>query len=379
MARVRLLQTSDVHLRQDRPERAHALGALFELARTRSADALLVCGDLFDRTADAVGQRAVVRQLVESIAPRPVVFLPGNHDQDSYGADTDLGANAVVLTETPVARTAVCGIDVIGVPYQHGRTLAECLTGVRSDPRHTVLMAHGTILDGVADAFAGEGEDGAYLPIFLSDVLKRGCYAALGHLHAGANLIHRDQERLVAYAGSPVATSPLEIGPRSALLVDFEPGAGVLAHETVRIPTPFYESVRVLCRPGREETAVEELAREALAKKSPGARVVARLEGVSLAAEADLKEAAERALSRAFAGASAPAPSTLSTDPGDPEASLPLLDFAVASYPALSDLAIVGEFIERVETRARDEGESDSAAVEAALRLGFDAFLEALP
>lgn len=379
MARVRLLQTSDVHLRQDEPERTRALGEVFELARNRSADAVLICGDLFDRTADAVGQRASVRQLVETIAPRPVVFLPGHHDTDGYGPDCDLGSNAVVLDTTPAGRTNVCGIDVIGVPYQHGRTLAECLTGIRSDPRQTILMAHGTIADGVADAFPGEGQDGAYLPIFLTDVLKRCCYAALGHLHSGGNLIHRDEERLVAYSGSPVATSPREIGPRSALLVDFEPGAGVLAHETVAIATPFFEGVEVVCRPGQEEAAIETLARDALSKKAPGARVLARLAGVSLESESALREAAERALTRAFAGANAPTPSTLSSDPNDPEASLPILDFAIAAYPALSDLAIVGEFIERVEARAREDGTEDPEVVQTALRMGFDAFLEALP
>ncbi len=379
MARVRLLQTSDVHLRADRPERARALAQVFELARNRSADAVLVCGDLFDRTSDVVGQRSWVRQLVESVAPRPVVFVPGNHDADAYGPDADYGANAVVLADAPARRATVCGLDVVGVPYQHGRALAECLTGITGHPRQTILMAHGSIMDGVVDAFPGEGEDGSYMPIFLSDLLKRCCYAALGHLHAGGNLIHRDGERLVAYSGSPVATCRQELGPRGVLLVDFEASAGVLAHEHVPLSTPYYEHVRIDCLPGREAAAIEELTRQALAKKKPGARVRATLAGVSLASEDDLREAAERSLARAFAGANAAAPSTVSNDPEDPDSSIPMLELEAASYPALADLPIVGEFVERLDACARADGIDDPAALQAALRLGFDAFLEALP
>lgn len=379
MARIRLLQTSDVHLRPDRPERGRALSLVFELARSRSADAVLVCGDLFDRTADAVGGRAFVRQLVETVAPRPVVFLPGNHDVEAYGDDTDFGSNAVVLSATPAARATVCGIEIVGIPYQHGKAVAECLTGLAGDPRQTILMAHGTIADGVADAFAGEGEEGSFMPLFLSDVLKRCCYAALGHLHSGRNLVHRDSERLVAYAGSPVTTSERELGPRGALLVDFEAGAGVLAHEHVPITTPYYEAVEVSCFPGAESAAIEELAREALAKKRPGARVLCRLTGISLASAADLSESAEAALQRAFAGANAPTPSTISSDPEAPDSSFPILQMEAATYPALADVAIVGEFVERVDACARDEGLDDPTARQAALKIGFDALLEALP
>jgi hypothetical protein len=39
--------------------------------------------------------------------------------------------------------------------------------------------------------------------------------------------VRRDNERLVAYAGTPVATSRRELGPRGILVVDFEPGVGV--------------------------------------------------------------------------------------------------------------------------------------------------------
>jgi hypothetical protein len=37
--------------------------------RARAADAVIIAGDLFDRAADAVGERAAVRKMVEELAP----------------------------------------------------------------------------------------------------------------------------------------------------------------------------------------------------------------------------------------------------------------------------------------------------------------------
>jgi DNA repair exonuclease SbcCD nuclease subunit len=71
--RVRFLQTSDVHLRSDRPERFRSLELVLQEAVARSADAVLIVGDLFDRVSDAAAARAFVRELVDG-SRAPVVF-----------------------------------------------------------------------------------------------------------------------------------------------------------------------------------------------------------------------------------------------------------------------------------------------------------------
>jgi DNA repair exonuclease SbcCD nuclease subunit len=370
MPRVRWLQTSDVHLRADRPERRRALELVFGAAEAHAADAVIVAGDLFDRANDAVGERAAVRELIESIAPRPVVLLPGNHDVAAYGDDADFGANAVVLAATPFSRVVVCGADVVGLPYQQGRTAAECLTSLSCEPRHTVLVAHATVMD-APGAFSGEGEDGAYMPIAVGDLLRRFSYAALGHLHSGKSLVRRDGERLVAYAGSPVTTSRRETGPRGVLVVDFEPGVGVLEHEFVPLPVPYHERTELVCVPGGEEEAIATLARQAAALRKPGVQVLARLAGVSTETEATLREAATTALARAWsaAGGNAAGPAA--------EAPEPILELQVASYAALAQTPVVGEFVARLAACAPRDAEPKLLAT--ALRLGLGAFLESLP
>ena len=375
MPRLRIVQTSDVHLRPDRPERRRALELVFAQAVARAADVVLIAGDLFDRAIDAQAERASVRKMVEELAPRPVIFVPGNADQDAYTASADFGANALVLAKTPYMRARIAGLEVVGVPYQAGRSLAECLTGLVCEPRHTVLIAHGTLVDAVGASFPGDGEDGAFMPIFAQDLTRRFSYAALGHLHAGDALVRREDQRLVAYAGSPVATSPRELGPRGVLVVDFEPGVGVLAHEVVPLLSPSYELVHVVCMPGGEQEAIERLAKEAAAKKAPGVRVVARLSGATTETEDTLRAAAERELERAFAGSAAVAPNAAASDLA-PSA---VLELAVASHPQLAQIAVVSEFVTRLTAAAKSGGIEDPQTLESALRIGLGAFVEALP
>lgn len=378
MPRIRIVQTSDVHLRPDRPERRRALELVFAQAVSRAADAVLIAGDLFDRASDAVGERAAVRKMVEEIAPRPVVFVPGNADADAYTSSADFGSNALVLAKPPYMRARVAGLELVGVPYQQGRTLAECLTGLACEPRHTVLVAHGTLSDASDGAFAGEGEDGAFMPIFSQDLSRRCTYAALGHLHAGPALTWRENERLFAYAGSPVATSRRELGPRGIVVVDFEPGVGVLAHEVVALATPYYERTEVVCLPGGEQEAIEQLAKQAAELKAPGVRVLARLSGVSTGSEQALREAAERVLARAWGGPLGLAPASRG-GVGDEPSAAPILELALSCHPELAQIAVVSEFVTRLAASAASTGEKDPRTIEAALRLGLAAFVEALP
>lgn len=373
MSRVLWLLTSDVHLRPDRPERREALARAFAVASEYRADAIAIAGDLFDRSRDAVEERAFVRELVEAAAPRPVVLVPGNHDVDAYGAAADFGPNAVVLSRRPFHRATVCGLDVIGLPYQHGRTVAQCLAGLDGDTTSSILVAHATVIDGAAASFAGDGEEGAYMPASAAELLRRFAWSALGHLHGGADLVRRAGAHLVSYAGSPVATSRKETGPRRVLLVGVERGGGVVSLEARELDVPFWERVEESCAPGGEDEAIERLAGRAAAAAAadPRARVIARLSGVSLVAEGELRARATAAFSRAL-------PGTGPSRPGTPVGDAPVLELAAASFEALSRSPVVAEFVERLGRRADAAGADPRLRAEA-LRIGLGAFLESLP
>lgn len=379
MPRIRAIHTSDLHLRREAPERLGALDAIFDEARSRSADFILVSGDLFDSTTEAIALRQEVRQRIEAIAPLPVVLLPGNHDVGAYGPETDYGNNAVVLRETPWHRQSVCGVEILGVPHQQGRTLAECLVGTATEPRHTILAAHGNLMSGTADTFCGDGEDAAWMPIFPADLERRCSWAALGHVHSGRRLVQREAERLVAYPGSPVLTSRRELGRRGILVVDFEAAVGVVAHEFVPLPTRFQERVEVVCIPGMERRAVDELTRLALEKRSPGGQVLACLSGFVTVPEDELRQAAEGALQRAFRTAHGNEASNEASGDDDPAwRSQAILELEARSFAHLADVPVVAEFIDRIHMQMEEGRETDPEVIQTALRLGLDAFLEGL-
>ena len=169
-------------------------------------------------------------------------------------------------------------------------------------------------------------------------------------------------------------------------------GAGVLNHEVVGLRTPYYERVEESCTPGDEAAAIDRLARQAVALRKPGARVIARLSGVAIESEAALREAGERALAQAWGSASGAGLAPRAGE-GD-DASTHKLELAAVSYAQLADVAVVREFMERVRSRIGNSsaiagaGASASAAggapsaeastLQAALRLGLSAFLESL-
>jgi hypothetical protein len=158
-------------------------------------------------------------------------------------------------------------------------------------------------------------------------------------------------------------------------VVDFEPGVGVQKHEAVPLATPYHERVEVICLPGAERDAVEELAKEAVARKGPGVRVLAHLCGVSTEPESALREAATRALARAWGG-QLPAASGGRGAPEDDASSFPVLEVAVATFPQLAQIAVVQEFVTRLVAAARAERGADPRTLESALRLGLAAFQE---
>lgn len=371
MARVLWLLTSDVHLRPDRPERREALERVFAMAARREVDAVAIAGDLFDRSRDAVAERAFVRERVESLAPRPVVFVPGNHDVDAYGETTDFGANAVVLSGRPFERAIVCGQQVVGLPFQHGRTVSQCLAGLEDDTTSSILVAHATVTDGLAGAFAGEGEEGAYMPASAAELLRRFAWTALGHVHGGRNLVRRSGSRLLSYAGSPVATSRGETGPRRVLLVTFEDGHGVVSVEAPELDVPFWERIEESCSPGGEDEAIDRLARRAVAVDDPRARVIARLSGVSLLPETELRARASKALGRS------PGPPRDQVGAARAGEGSPTLELQAASFEALASVPVVAEFVERLERRVREQTD-DPRLLGEALRIGLGAFLESL-
>jgi exonuclease SbcD len=272
---VRFLHTSDWHLgrslhRADlREAQAAFLDALVEVVRSERIDAVLVCGDVYDRAVPSLD--AV--QLCESALVRlreagaRVVVISGNHDSATrLGFSSALVDAAGVHLRTDPARVgspvllsdAGGEVGVYALPYLepesarvllpdvpgggeepigrgHAGVLARAMECVRADRRarglkRAVVMGHAWVAGGEASeserdiSVGGVGQVGA-------GIFTGVDYVALGHLHAPQSL-----SETVRYSGSPLAYSFGESRQaKGSLLVDLDRSGRV---QVERVPAP---------------------------------------------------------------------------------------------------------------------------------------------
>jgi DNA repair exonuclease SbcCD nuclease subunit len=223
---MRILHTSDIHLRSADDERWQALEAVLDTAHELKAGALVVVGDMFDRGVDAQRLKTPLRELFEK-RPLPVIIIPGNHDEKGLRAGDYFGDSVAVMVDT--SHPVDFGLTrIVGIPYENvgpegvlDRLLAAREHLRSEDGATNVLLFHGELLDLMPepDAFGDEaGYD--YMPVRLSTFAGLGFdYVLAGHFHKSYDVRLFDGGYF-AYSGSPVSITRREVGRRNAIVVD---------------------------------------------------------------------------------------------------------------------------------------------------------------
>jgi exonuclease SbcD len=225
---VKFLHTADLHLGRYLYEQSliddqkHILDSLLHILLDESFDALLIAGDVYDRTApgpDAVNLfGSFLGRLKRERPDIAVLLIPGNHDSPArlgFGRSlfSALGLHFVTDVENAVAPVMVKDTAFFMLPFvpaEAVKAAAETLETARlaakkNGAKRCVLGAH---LFGLG----GHGSDSERLFIGTAEkvdmnLFARFDYVALGHLHryqkAGENAF---------YAGSPLAYSFDESG-----------------------------------------------------------------------------------------------------------------------------------------------------------------------
>lgn len=277
---MRLLHTSDWHLgrslhRADlRAAQAAFLDHLVEVARAEKVDAVLICGDVYDRAVpplDAVQicEDALLR--LHDTGAR-IVLISGNHDSarrlgfgsgllDKAGVylRTRPGALArPVILEDQSGPVAVYGIPYLepdavrdelpqaereGPPRGHAGVLGHAVSCIRADAhargvRRRVVMAHGWVTGGAASESERDITVGGVGQV-PKEVFDGFSYVALGHLH-GQQAVAES----VRYSGSPLPYSFSEASHRKgSWLVELD-GEGTARAE--QVPAPACRRLSVL-------------------------------------------------------------------------------------------------------------------------------------
>ena len=227
---IRLLHTSDVHIRNDehRDWALHGLQGVVDLAVGLGVDALLIAGDLFDRDGLERTLVAHVFRVLGAIGV-PVVVLPGNHDvlllDDAFDV-TAIPVSVRLITHPDGELIALPGIgtSIWGKPvYDHSPAFLP-LSGVPPRPRTgwDVVMGHGLVVPHGNP----EVRSAPLFPDALANV--EADYVALGHVHVFRDVTVGDTR--ICYSGAPSGMSS-----PGAALVTLSPGVGVRVD---KVPVP---------------------------------------------------------------------------------------------------------------------------------------------
>lgn len=272
---MRLLHTSDWHLGRTLhgldiidAQRA-ALDHIAATARDHQVDAVLICGDVYDRAVPPVDAVRLFHQVLrELVRICPVIVTSGNHDSAirlGFGADlftqrlhirteVERIAEPIELADEhgPVLVYALPYLDPdlargkLGedVPRSHEGVVGAAMQRVREDlqrrgnPR-SVVMAHAFVARAEESASRSDSERDIRVggvELVPASLFNGITYTALGHLHGPQEAAVEDG--CVRYSGSPLRYSFSEAGhTKSVTLVDL--GAdGVSGVRTVEVPQP---------------------------------------------------------------------------------------------------------------------------------------------
>ncbi|AQU85049.1 MULTISPECIES: exonuclease SbcCD subunit D [unclassified Halomonas] len=249
---MRLLHTADWHLGRLfhnlslLEDQRHVLNQLLEIVDRDAVDAVLIAGDIYDRSVPPAAAVTLLDDVLGELCEKrglPVVMISGNHDgaeRLGFGARHLRQAGLHILSDLSACERPVTlsidgeEVDVFGIPYADPeyvrsqfevdvrdfdgahRYLVERIHTQRHPKRPTVLMSHcfvdgGSTSDSERPLTLGGAESVAWEPMQSFD------YVALGHLHGPQ---YRGGEH-IRYSGSLLKYSFSEANQRKGItLVD---------------------------------------------------------------------------------------------------------------------------------------------------------------
>ena len=266
------LHIGDLHLGKKQngfdllPDQRLILDDITEICRERRADALLICGDVYDAALPPKEAVTLLDDFICGIAAlgTAVLMISGNHDGAErlrFGGRLMSRAGVYIAGETdslPVASVTLCGARFVMLPFLRLADIKKMLgSDAPASPGEAfsaifgtlppfsgrqVLLSHQFYLPPSGDILrcGSESPTVGGLEAIPSDVLGMFDYAALGHIHTPQEV----GRRTVRYCGSPLKYSASEA--LSGKSVPFVTLSGDGAAEVELIPLTPKRDVRVI-------------------------------------------------------------------------------------------------------------------------------------
>jgi len=186
------------------------------ISLSKSADMLLISGDLFDGENVSKSTLAFLREEFSKIPDTGVFICAGNHDymgKKSPYLSFDFGEN-VHIFKTEWECIEFKDADVYGVSFKTANDERELLPeiSIKNPDKINICVMHGNL----------SGQD--YNPVKISDIENSGFdYIALGHIHK-ASEVKCAKNTNYAYPGCPEGRGNDETGVKGVYALEIEKG-----------------------------------------------------------------------------------------------------------------------------------------------------------
>ena len=247
---MRFLHISDLHIgkrlcgRSLMEDQRHVLREILEMAGNPEIDAVLVAGDIYDKSQPGSEAVELAGAFLTGLAAlkKPAFIVSGNHDsqeQVAYcrgilaGADIHVSPALSGAPEPVVLRDEWGEVNVYLLPFvrpaqarrafperageigSYADALRVCVEEMRVDPaKRNVLVAHQFVVGGEMVFTDSEDLMVGGVDAVPAAVFEPFDYVALGHLHAP----QRAGSDRIRYAGSPLKYSQSEEKQKKAAL-----------------------------------------------------------------------------------------------------------------------------------------------------------------
>ena len=217
-----------------REELRQAFGRIVRLAADEKADALLICGDLFDGASVSAHTLRYIKEKFAEIPQIPVFICAGNHDPKttgSYYKIFDWGDNVHIFSEQ-TEKIEFDGFDIYGASFKSMDEPESKLSGfkVENSEKINIMAMHADI-------------GGSYNPITAQEIETSGLsYLALGHVHSYSGALAYGKT-VAAYPGCPEGRGYDETGEKGVIKAIIDKNGTQL--EFVPISKRIYHQVEV--------------------------------------------------------------------------------------------------------------------------------------
>lgn len=254
---MKILHTSDIHIKEYEDERWNTLVKLLNTGKQEKIDVFVICGDLFNKDFNAEELRPKVQNLFSNNG-FDIILLPGNHDSISYQKGYFFGDDVILLNNFDEYKEyddmCIWGLPFEPMERKDVLTKLRLLGKMLNPQKINILLYHGELLDAVFSRkdFGDEGIE-RYMPVMLSDFEKLNLhYILAGHFHSKFDIRQIGPNRYFIYPGSPISIKKSEIGRRKINI--FEVGE---SPKEYILDTPHFENVIAEFDPFRDETPLE--------------------------------------------------------------------------------------------------------------------------